>query len=203
MPPTNQSPETRQSLILRLRNPDDVSAWEEFIEVYQSLIYSLAIRRGLQKADADDVAQEVLASVASHIDTWNQDNNKSSFRAWLATITRNETFLFFRKHARRPVTGAKFQIDQMQIELQEIDFDLEHDRQLFAWASRRVQSRFEPKTWQAFWQTAVEERPVADVANELKTTAAQVYVARSRVMSALKNAVEGSEFESQVDWRVS
>jgi RNA polymerase sigma factor (sigma-70 family) len=199
----NQSPETRPSLILRLRNPNDMAAWSEFVEVYQPLIRSLAIRRGLQAADADDVTQEVLASVAKNIETWKSKSESTSFRAWLATITRNQTFLFFRQSGRQPSTGLDSQIGRRPAELQEIDFDVEHDRQLFSWAARRVQPRFEPLTWKAFWMTAVEEKSVAEVAMQLETSVAKIYVWRSRVMSALKLAVQQSEFESRVDWRLS
>lgn len=199
----NNSPETRPSLILRLRNPDDMLAWQEFVEVYQPLIRSLALGRGLQKADSDDVTQEVLTRVSKYIENWNPNSENASFRAWLATITRNQTIQFFRERSRRPATGVESQVNRFPTEMQESDFDLEHDRQLFAWASRRVQTRFEPKTWQSFWLTAVEGKNVVDVAKQLETTVAQVYVARSRVMSALKRAVEQSEFESRVDWRIS
>ena len=74
--------------------------------------------------------------------------------------------------------------------MEEIEFDLEHDRQLFAWASRRVQNRFQPNTWQAFWLTAVKEIKGASVAKELGMTVAQVYVARSRVMKRLRQSVQ-------------
>ena len=197
------APETRPSLILRLRDRDDLVAWQEFIEIYQPLIRSLALARGLQKADADDVAQEVLASVAKHIEEWNAKPTKSSFRSWLATITRNQTFLFFRKQGRQPSTGMDSQIGRQPMELNERDFDLEHDRQLFAWAARRIQSRFESTTWRAFWLTAVEEKSIAEVAEQLNINVAQIYVARSRVMTALKLAVQQSAFDSKVDWKIS
>jgi RNA polymerase sigma factor (sigma-70 family) len=179
-------------------------AWQEFVEIYQPLIRSLALRRGLQAADSEDVTQEVLTRVAKYIESWDPSSEHSSFRAWLATITKNQTIQFFRQRSRRPATGADSQINHLPSELrEENDFDLEHDRQLFAWAARRVQSQFTSKTWQAFWLTAVEEKTVQDTARQLETSAAQVYVARSRVMSALKRSVEQSEFESKADWRIS
>lgn len=200
----DQAPKTRPSLILRLRDPSDMLAWQEFVEIYQPLIRSLALRRGLQAADSEDVTQEVLTRVAKHIESWDPSSEHSSFRAWLATITKNQTIQFFRQRSRRPATGADSQINHLPSELrEEDDFDLEHDRQLFAWAARRVQSQFTSKTWQAFWLTAVEEKTVQDTARQLETSAAQVYVARSRVMSALKRSVEQSEFESKADWRIS
>ena len=199
----DRTPETRPSLILRLKNSDDMLAWQEFVEIYQPLIYSLAVQRGLQKADADDVSQEVMSRIARHIEKWNPDHERASFRGWLATITRNETLLFFRKHGRRPMTGKDSTFGQLSIELKESEFDLERDRQIFAWASQNVQGRFDNKNWQAFWLTAVEEQPVSKVAQQLQISKAQVYVARSRVMAALKNEVEQTEFDSRVDWRIS
>jgi RNA polymerase sigma-70 factor (ECF subfamily) len=178
-------------------------AWQEFVEIYQPLIRSLAIRRGLQGADADDVVQEVLTRVARHIGDWSSKSVNSSFRGWLATITRNQTLQFFREDRRRPLTGADSRISRKPVEVQESDFDLEHNRQLFAWAARRTQSRFHRRTWQAFWLTAVERQSIADVARQLETSVAQVYVSRSRVMKALRLAVDDSEFESRADWRIS
>ena len=64
MPPDDQHPQTRPSLILRLRNPDDIQAWQEFVDVYQPVIENLARKRGLQEADAKDVAQEVFSRLA-------------------------------------------------------------------------------------------------------------------------------------------
>ena len=207
MPSESQSPQTRYSLILRLRNRDDLQAWTDFVEVYHPLIHSLAVRRGLQSADADDVTQEVLTRVARSIDDWVPDPNRGSFRGWLATITRNQTVQCFRESSRRPTAGVD---SQTVAELADPDgekftadeFDIEHERQLFAWAARKVQTRFEPRTWQAFWLTAVEQQPVEEVAEQIQMNRAQIYVARSRVMRQLKQTIEGTMFDSRHDWRV-
>ena len=53
--------------------------------------------------------------------------------------------------------------------------------------------KFEPKTWQAFWQTAVKNKPVDEVASQLKISRGAIYVARSRVIAALKALVERTE----------
>ncbi len=207
MPGNDQAPLTRPSLILRLRNPDDLRAWQEFVEIYQPVIHSLAYKRGLQEADADDVTQEVLARVARSIDRWDPNPNKGSFRAWLATITRNLVIQFFRQSSRRPATGVDQELGELSDGITDKsvnveEFDLERERQLFLWAARKVQPRFEPRTWQMFWRTAVEGEDVASVAGYLNTTKAQVYVARSRVMSQLKRTVEQSDFDS-ADWSES
>ena len=55
------SPATRQSLLVRLRDPKDGQAWAEFVAIYSPLIDRLARAKGLQAADAADLAQEVFA----------------------------------------------------------------------------------------------------------------------------------------------
>src|SRR5262245_6671851 len=63
LPGGNDMPDamsTRQSLLVRLLDPRDQAAWTEFVEIYEPLIQRLARSRGLQRADADDLAQDVF-----------------------------------------------------------------------------------------------------------------------------------------------
>src|SRR5215469_14934073 len=43
---------TRASLLARLGDPLDRAAWQQFVELYGSLVYGFARQRGLQDADA-------------------------------------------------------------------------------------------------------------------------------------------------------
>ena len=69
-------------------------------------------------------------------------------------------------------------------------FETAYWRRLFHWAADRVKDEFTAKTWQAFWQTAVENRPAATVAAELTMSVGAVYVSRSRVMARLRTCIE-------------
>ena len=76
-------PETRASLLLKLRDPGNQTAWAEFLQIYQPLIFRLARRRRVQDADAREVTQEVLVAVAGSISRWEADPLRGSFRGWL------------------------------------------------------------------------------------------------------------------------
>ena len=79
------SPETRASLLVRLKDSADDAAWAEFTEIYRPLICRLARARGFQHADAEDLAQQVLTSVARAIGRWQAEPARARFRTWLRT----------------------------------------------------------------------------------------------------------------------
>lgn len=53
-------------------------------------------------------------------------------------------------------------------------------------AVAQVQAEFEPRSWQAFWRSAVEGIATAVVAAELGVTAASVRQSRSRILRRLR-----------------
>lgn len=195
-------PDTRASLILRLPDAANVAAWDEFVAIYGPLVFRMARRQGLQPTDADDLVQEVFASVAKSVAQWLDRKDRGSFRAWLVRIARNAAvnFLTRRRHGTQGKGGEQSQSLLAGIEATggqlSSEFDLEYRREVFRWAADQVQSIVSSATWQAFWLTHMENRPIAETAKQLGTSEANVYIARSRVMARLKEMVK--QFEAEV-----
>ncbi len=192
----DHGPTTHASLVLRLRDPHDEEAWCEFVEIYEPLIYSLVRRKGFQHADAAELTQDVLLAVVRAVDRWQPDPRRGSFRGWLATIARRLMINFLSSPARRLAGSGRTSVLERLLEQPDPDpdesrvFHLELKRRVFDWAARRVRTRVQPANWEAFWRTAVEARPIDDVARELGVTPGTVYVARSRIMRQLRSEVE-------------
>ena len=76
------------------------------------------------------------------------------------------------------------------------EFDRELRRSIFQRASEVVRQEQSPKAWQAFWQTAVDGKSPAVVAQELGMSDGAVRVAKCRVLARLKDVVRELESES-------
>lgn len=190
MPP--DSPETRLSLIGRLHDKSDEDAWTEFAQTYEPLILAVARKRGLQHADAVEVAQDVLNRVARSIDKWEPDPSKGTFRAWLYRVTRNLTIDHLRRNRRWHTAKELDAIDEIPNPTDEesLEFRLEYERQLFKSTAAEVRSSFQEENWQAFWLTSVEGHSIDQVAEQLGITKGKVYVARSRVMNRIAKVIQ-------------
>jgi RNA polymerase sigma-70 factor (ECF subfamily) len=189
-------PDTRASLILRLPDATDITAWDEFVAIYEPLVLRLAKRRGFQHADAEGLVQEVLLAVSRSVDRWTPDPKRGRFRDWLFRIARNlmVNFLTRRKH-RSLGTGDSGIAALLEQECDPASnesalFDLEYRREVFRWAASQVRQSVKPTTWDAFWQTSIECRPIPEVAEQLGMTVGSVYIARSRVMAQLRQCAE-------------
>src|SRR5213592_3931757 len=88
---------TRRSLVDRLANWDDQKRWQEFFDTYWKLIYSTARKSGLTDAEAQEVVQETVITVAKKIDKLKYDPAIGSFKGWLLQITRWRIVDQFRK----------------------------------------------------------------------------------------------------------
>ncbi|WP_442511555.1 RNA polymerase sigma factor [Novipirellula sp. SH528] len=197
------SPITRATLLLRLRDGEDNEAWSEFLRDYGPMLYRFARSRGLQDADAADIVQDVVRRVGSAISRLDYSKEKGGFRAWLFTITRNRLYTYFEKRKRLGPTAndsAQYemlsQTPEATNELQDA-WEREHQRQLAGQAMREVQPEVEPQTWNAFQLTAVDGMSAGEAAKQLGMTTGAVYVAKSRVIARLKTVIERLQEEDQ------
>ena len=197
---TNSTPETRASLLIRVRDPADQAAWHEFVEIYRPIILRLARQKGMQEADADDVAQQVLVAVAKAVEQRGHDPKRAKFRTWLHRVAHNAILnaLTRGKPDRGSGDSALLALLNQHKSHAGPDSDLlrlEYRREVFRWAARQVRKEFHQATWNAFWLTAVEGRDVEVVAEELAKSRGAIYNARSRVMRRIQEKV--TEYEQE------
>jgi len=193
--PVDESPLTRASLLVQIRDGSNRAAWQEFVNLYGPVIYGFARKRGLQDADAADLMQDVLRSISAAIGRLDYDRNQGTFRGWLFTITRNKILNLFAARRIRPQGSGDTTTNRLLAEQADANdgsdsWELEYQRRLASMAMDRIKGEFQDSTWRAFWLTAVEGGAAADVSRQIGLSPGAIYVAKSRVLARLKEEVE-------------
>jgi len=194
-----QTPTTRASLLLRLRDPHDHEAWVDFVSLYEPVAYRLLRRHGLQDADAREVMQELFLAVSRNIDRWDPAMERGSFRGWLRRVVRNLVINWLKQRDRRvsALGGSDMQamLDLLPADSgpETVEFDQELRRAQFQKAAEQVRGEVQPATWQAFWETAVAGTDSAEAARKLKMGVGAIRVAKCRVLARIRAAVNEME----------
>lgn len=198
----SELPETRNSLLAQVRDPANQEAWFRFVEIYRPAIVRIAQAKGLQHADANDLAQRVLSAVAGAIGRWEPDAGTGSFRRWLHRVTRNAVLNALTRGPKDVATGGDEAHDLLadvpQPDARTEEFLVrETRRELYLLAAERVRNEVSESTWAAFERTQLNHEPIDAVAEALGKTPGAIYTARSRVMYRLRSIVR--EFEKEAD----
>jgi RNA polymerase sigma factor (sigma-70 family) len=198
---------TRRSLVDRLQNWEDRKHWQEFFDTYWKLIFSAARKSGLTEAEAQEVVQETVITVAKKVGQLKYDPARGSFKGWLLHITRWRIADQFRK--RQPGEDRRKFADNTRItatmerlpDPAAVDLDAlwekEWQENLLAAAMQRVKKKVEAKQFQIFDCYVRKEWPAQKVATELGVSIGQVYLARHRVTALLKKEIRALQKQTR------
>jgi RNA polymerase sigma-70 factor (ECF subfamily) len=182
---------THASLLARLADAGDTRAWREFDERYRELLWRFARSRGLQPADADDVAQEVLHALTKRLPTFAYDPSKGRFRDYLKTAAANAAWKKLRELGSVPEAPAgEAPLDVATVdEGTERSWETEWRQYHLRLAMVRIRAEFNAQDVAAFESYAAGDRPAGDVAASLGLSVDQVYQAKSRILRRLKAVI--------------
>jgi RNA polymerase sigma-70 factor (ECF subfamily) len=187
--------QTSPTLLGRLRRtPTDEGAWQEFSRRYGGRILLWCRQWHLQEADARDVAQTVLLTLAERLRHFDYDP-AGSFRGWLRTVTRNAWKKLAAGQHRAGAGSGDSGVERLLQTVTARDdlaakLEEEFDRELLEQAIVRVRLRVEPHTWDAFRLVALEGHTGAEAAAQLRMKVATVFVAKGRVQKMLREQLD-------------
>ncbi len=185
---------TSITLLETLRQtPKDARAWEQFVWRYRPMIYGWCREWGLQGADAEDVAQDVLARLTEKLAGFRYDPSRC-FRAWLKTVTQHAWSDSISSRVRGSDSRMIRRLESLEAQADlKRRFEETFDRELMEIAVRRVQGRVASPTWEAFRLTAIEGLSGAEASQRLSASVASVFVSKHRVQKLLKEEIRRLE----------
>lgn len=186
---------TRATLLQRLKDWQDQSSWQDFFDTYWNLIYGVAIKGGLTRAEAEDVVQETMIAVAKHMPGFKYNPAIGSFKGWLMNLTRWRIMDQLRK---RELHESSDDAAEGKLETEgnllgsdlEKMWDAEWEENLLAAAVAKARRRLDPKQYQIFDCCVNKNWEVEKVARMFAVPVNQVYVVKHRVAEAIKQEVE-------------
>jgi RNA polymerase sigma factor (sigma-70 family) len=198
---------TRPSLLARLKDWNQHTAWRAFEGDYAPLVLNIARKAGLTDVEADEVVQETLIAVAKKIAEFEHAGNVGSFRNWLYQQTRWRIADQFRHRARaRNSSGSetKYAKANDQDDTDHISFsdqsatdpafnqmwDTEWAEHLNQIALARVKNLVSARQFQLFDLHVLQSLSVSAAARAAGTTMAAVYMAKSRVGRVLQREIK-------------
>lgn len=177
---------TPASLLYRLKQTDEVAAWQRFVDLYTPLLFHWAQQLGEQESDRADLVQDVFLILWRKLPEFEYDAGKS-FHAWLKTIFMNR----FRTRLRdkRGITcdaGSLQQVEQSAGDFSAQLADEDDRRYLIRQAFRLIENEFSAVQQQIFRDYVLEEQPPEQVAAKFGLSPGTVYSTKSKILSRLR-----------------
>lgn len=190
-PDDADSLQTRRSLLTRLKDLNDQAGWRVFFDRYWRLIYNVARKSGLTDADAQEIVQETMASLANQKDGLRHDPERGKFRTLLLTIVKRRIVDLWRKrqrHAGREVPDDRTAAEAAASPGGEFEtlWETEWRQSLLETAMARVQPHVSARQLQVFDLSVVQGVPAAEIRARLGVSMTQIYMARFRVGRRVK-----------------
>jgi len=186
---------THITLLRGLQAGDGSQAWGEFLYRYSGLIRSVAMRHGLQGADADDIVQEVVIGLTKAMTKFEYDPSRARFRTFLQRIVQRAVFQRFRQNGspnRIESIEAAAAAEQRADEIWEADWRQYH----VARAMLAIEIEFSARDREIFEAYVGQARSAAETAEALGVSVDQVYQAKSRILARL-SALVAAQIEEE------
>jgi len=167
------------------------------VELYAPLIRAWLRKYEVQDSDTDDLVQEVLLAVSKDLDKFEHGGQPGAFRGWLKAILVNRLRNFWRARDRRPQARGGSDIDEKLAELDDPAsetsqiWNRQHDQYVLRQLLALAEPHFTPSTWEAFCRVTLDGARPDVVAKELEVSLNAVFIAKSRVLSRLRQEAEG------------
>ena len=182
---------THQTLIQRAQNPDDASAWDEFVSYYETFIKMVLKKSGISFNESDDLVQDILVKVWKGLPTYEYRKERAKFRTWLSTIIKNTVINHVAKIKRKGGEGLELFDNIAKVSETEIEKVVKDEwvKYLTKIAMEKVEEIFSGQAIDVF-KLSLKGKNAKEISKELGITEQSVFVLRSRVKIRLKKEID-------------
>lgn len=190
---------TRSSVIRAVADTENAAAWNRLFDLYAGFVYSIARRKGLNDADADDIVQMVFADLARNLPSFKYDREKGRFRPYLAALVKWRVIDRLKAVRRDADLKADFMEEAKSAATNEDEDFEEREWQSAAMEEtlRRIKPEVRPEHYAAFVASAVEGQDTDVVTKLYGISRDSLYQIRKRLTVKLREKL--AEVRAEMD----
>lgn len=175
------------------RDRSDQAAWRRLTSLYEPLVTRWVRPHVDQRADAEDLVQEVLATLVRELPQFDHNCRPGAFRTWLRRIAVNRLRAYWDRRATGAGITPPGALDELVDSSSALSraWDEEHDRHVTRELLATIRLEFEGATWRAFERQVHDGAAAATVAAEMGLSVNAVLIAKSRVLKRLRETASG------------
>jgi RNA polymerase sigma-70 factor (ECF subfamily) len=184
---------TTTLLLDQLKEDGNQSAWRQFDERFRGVVLGAARKIGLDESDAADVAQETMVQSLRDYKAGRYDRSRGRLSSWIIAIAHHRITDVLRKKERGAQQIGDTTLQELPA-MEEVSHAwteaLRDDVFRRAWEAVAAESKITPANLRAFELAVIRGVPPEAVASECGMSVDQVYVAKNRVSTKLREIVE-------------
>ena len=185
---------TRQTLILRVKDANDQEAWHDFVNYYEKFIKIVIYKVCGKSEKQEDMLQNVLLSLWKVLPKFDHDANKAKFRTWLSRIVHNKVIDEMRKENRqKKLKDTLYHEDTKHSNEMEAMIRQEWELNISRMALDNISERFSGKAIEVF-KLSLKGHPSDEIANNLDISVDSVYTLRNRVKKYLVKEIKNLRY---------
>jgi len=177
---------TKSTLLERVKNRNDNTAWREFHRLYAPILYRYARVRGLSRDDALEVRDECLKVLAMKMPGFDYVRAKGGFQAWLRRMVHRKTIDFLRKRRIGQAKTTELRRLPDRNPTPEDVWEECWQREHLKYCVNQVRPLVPEKSFRVFRMLMLDDCSVREVCAELGVNTNQVYKAKSLVLKAVR-----------------
>jgi len=189
---------TTTQILEDLASSNDALAWNSFRDHFYPVVVNFAKSLGLSSTYAEDAAQETMLSFLKAFRDGRYKREKGRLGSWVFGVARRVILNFRKRLPREHViaddsTGTSFWDMIADANAVKHTWETEWRRMVLERCLQQVRREFDSKVFKAFELYALSEKSVAEVVHTLGMSRNAIYIAKSRVLSRLRQLL--TEFE--------
>ncbi len=187
----SDSSRTTTSFLDALRDLRNAEAWQIFDGRYRPLVTAYALRRGLQHADAEDLAQITLGDFVAAYVAGQYDRERGRLRHWLGGLAARRVADWFRQRGREIHSiGGEGKTEFLNAvaapDVQDQLWEDEWESYLLARCKEQIHKEFSAEYVQVFEEYILKGRPADEVARELSVTRNAIYICKTKLLARIR-----------------